>query len=119
MARKARPRRAVGQTEAAANRVVAFDGDALSDLERIVEFNLARAPGSEADHVVAIRTALEMLALHPEIGRPIGGASTLRELIISSGKTGYVALYEFSDGEGLVRVVAVRHQREAGYRSGL
>jgi hypothetical protein len=38
------------------------------------------------------------------------------ELIISHGKSGYLALYEYSAGEGLIRVVAVRHQREAGFR---
>jgi hypothetical protein len=44
--------------------------------------------------------------------------STLRELVISYGKSGYVALYEYSAGEGLLRVAAIRHQREAGYRPG-
>jgi len=53
----------------------------------------------------------------PKSGRPIGSGSTLRELVISQGKTGYIALYEYSPVEKLVRVVAVRHQREVGYRS--
>ncbi len=66
----------------------------------------------------SIRGSLSMLAAHPELGRRLGGRSTLRELVISFGKTGYLALYEFSAGEGLIRVVAIRHQREAGYVGG-
>jgi hypothetical protein len=38
-------------------------------------------------------------------------------LVISHGKTGNIALYEYSPIEKLVRVVAIRHQREVGYRS--
>jgi plasmid stabilization system protein ParE len=53
---------------------------------------------------------------HPEIGRPAGKGSSLRELVISHGKSGYLALYEYSPAEQLIRVLAVRHQREAGYR---
>jgi hypothetical protein len=40
----------------------------------------------------------------------------LRELVISHGESGYIALYEHAPAEDLVRVVAIRHQREAGYR---
>ena len=47
---------------------------------------------------------------------PGPATSPLRELIISHGKTGYIALYEYSSGERLVRILAVRHQREAGYQ---
>jgi plasmid stabilization system protein ParE len=40
----------------------------------------------------------------------------MRELVISHGESGYVALYEHAPAEDLVRIVAIRHQREAGYR---
>jgi plasmid stabilization system protein ParE len=39
----------------------------------------------------------------------------LRELVISSGKTGYVALYRLQRGLDEVQLLAVRHQREAGF----
>lgn len=39
----------------------------------------------------------------------------LRELVIPHGKTGYVALYAFSPEDDLVRLLALRHQREAGF----
>jgi len=97
--------------------VIVFAGEALADLERIFEFNFARDPATALDHIAKVRSAVLVLEAHPEIGRRVPG-STLRELVISYGKSGYVALYEYSAGEGLVRVAALRHQREAGYRPG-
>jgi hypothetical protein len=40
----------------------------------------------------------------------------LRKLVISHGESGYVALYEHAPVDDLVRIVAIRHRREAGYR---
>jgi len=39
----------------------------------------------------------------------------LRELVISFGETGYIALYRFVVQKDEVRVLALRHQREIGY----
>jgi len=97
--------------------VIVFAGEALDDLERIFEFNFQADPATALDHINKIRGAVLMLDTHPEIGRRLRGHSSLRELVISRGKSGYVALYEYSPAESLVRVVAVRHQHEAGYRS--
>jgi addiction module RelE/StbE family toxin len=96
--------------------VIVFDIEALDDLERIFEFNFERDPGTALEHIDKVRSAVLILDAHPEIGRPAGHGSSLRELIISHGKTGYIALYEYSPVERLVRIVAIRHQREAGYR---
>jgi plasmid stabilization system protein ParE len=96
--------------------VIVFDDGALDDLERILDFVMERDPLAALEHIDRIRSAILVLDHHPEIGRPLGRSSTLRELIISQGKTGYVALYEYVKAIQLVRVVAVRHQREAGYR---
>jgi len=54
------------------------------------------------------------LADHPEIGRRADALR--RELIIARGTTGYVALYSFDPIGDVVRVLRIRHQREAGYR---
>ena len=96
--------------------MIVFDVEALDDLERIFEFNFERDPATALDHIDQIQSAVLILNAHPEIGRPAGHGSPLRELIISHGKTGYIALYEYSPGERLVRILAVRHQREAGYQ---
>jgi plasmid stabilization system protein ParE len=47
--------------------------------------------------------------LHPLLGRPAGHG--LRELLISRGRTGYVALYQYDAATDAVVVLAVRHQR--------
>jgi plasmid stabilization system protein ParE len=96
--------------------VIVFAEEALFDLERICEFNAGRDPASALDHIDKVRSAVLLLESHPKIGRPISRGAALRELVISYGKTGYIALYEHSPVENLIRVVAVRHQREAGYR---
>ena len=96
--------------------MIVFDTGALDDLERILEFNFGRDPTTALEHIDKVRSAVLILDSHPEIGRPLGDGSTLRELVISHGKTGYIALYGYSPGESVVRVVAIRHQREAGYR---
>ena len=95
--------------------MIIFDEEALVDLERILEFNFERDPATAPEHVRRIREGVSILDNHPEIGRTVAG-SPLRELIISHGNTGYIALYRHSGTEGIIRVVAVRHQREAGYR---
>ena len=97
--------------------MIVFDGGALDDLERIFEFNAQSDPAMALDHVEVVRSAVAILDPHPEMGRPVGRGSTLRELVVSHGKTGYIALYEYSPIEKLVRVVAIRHQLEVGYRS--
>lgn len=96
--------------------MIVFAEEALADLERIVEFNFERDPATALDHIARIRGAVLILDEHPEIGRPAEGRSPQRELIISRGRTGYVALHHYSPIEHLVRVLAIRHQREAGYR---
>ena len=61
----------------------------------------------------AIQSAVENLASHPLIGRRVKGE--LRELVISYGKTGYIALYRFIIHSDEIRILALRHQRELGY----
>jgi hypothetical protein len=39
-----------------------------------------------------------------------------RELVISHGASGYLALYRHDAAPGVVRILRLRHQREAGYR---
>jgi plasmid stabilization system protein ParE len=80
-------------------------------------FNFQVDAAAALDHIGKIRSAALILDTHPQIGRRLRGHSSLRELVVSGGKSGYVALYEYSPAESLVRVVAVRHQHEAGYRS--
>jgi plasmid stabilization system protein ParE len=97
--------------------VIVFAPEALEDMERILEFNLQRDPATALGHLDKIHSAVLILEQHPKIGRSIGRGSRLRELVISHGNSGYIALYEYSLADELIRVAAVRHQREAGYRN--
>lgn len=54
-----------------------------------------------------------MLAAHPLIGRL--AEHGYRELAISRGRSGYLALYDYVSTDDVVLVLAIRHQREAGY----
>lgn len=91
----------------------ALSVDAADDLDRLVVFLLEDWPESAVATVDLIVDALAVLALHPKIGRPIEHG--LRELVISRGKSGYLALYDYDELADMVLVLAVRHQREQGY----
>ena len=97
--------------------MIVFAPEALEDMERILEFNLQRDRATALGHLDKIHSAVLILEQHPKIGRSIGRGSRLRELVISHGNSGYIALYEYSLADELIRVAAVRHQREAGYRN--
>jgi len=59
--------------------------------------------------------AVRILERHPYIGRPVRGR--LRESTISHGRSGDVAPYRATARRDRVEVLAVQHQREAGYPS--
>ena len=74
---------------------------------------LAESSAAAMATVAAICSALENLAAHPLVGRRIEG--DMRELVVSYGATGYIALYRFDVQRDEVRVLSLRHQREIGY----
>lgn len=86
---------------------------ARADLDRLAEFLLTGDPASADRTARLVFDALAILEQHPLMGRP--APRNLRELVISRGKTGYVALYEYLEAEDLVVVLALRHQRESGF----
>ena len=92
---------------------IVYSPNALSNLERAFRFLREEDSSAAAAAAVAIREAVELLAHHPFVGRSVEGE--LRELVISFGRTGYVALYRFVPARDQVRILAVRHQRELGY----
>jgi plasmid stabilization system protein ParE len=92
---------------------VVYSANALANLERAFEVLARHDPEAARAAAEAIRTAVETLARHPLIGRPTAG--DLRELVISFGRFGYVALYRLVPARDEVRVLALRHQREIDY----
>lgn len=86
---------------------------ALADIEKFVDF-LAESDLQAASKTVdLIEEAVSILERHPLIGRPV--ESELRELVISQGRTGYVALYGYEAQHDVVLIFSIRHQHEAGY----
>jgi plasmid stabilization system protein ParE len=92
---------------------VVYSRRALDHIERAFQFLRDKNPEAALNAVTAIQSAVDNLAAHPLVGRRLEGE--LRELIISYGHSGYVALYRFVVSTDEVRVLAIRHQREIGY----
>jgi plasmid stabilization system protein ParE len=93
---------------------IVYSARSLAHIERAFQFLRDRNPQAARDAVTAIQSAVDNLAAHPLIGRRIEG--DVRELVISYGQTGYVALYRFVVPQNEVRILAIRHQRELGFQ---
>jgi addiction module RelE/StbE family toxin len=92
---------------------VSYAGRALSDLERISDFLSDEGHATQLEALDLIDEAINILVRHPLIGRQ--AEHDMRELVISQGRTGYVALYSYEAEDDAVLILAVRHQREAGF----
>jgi plasmid stabilization system protein ParE len=86
------------------------------DFERIFDHLAQHDVGDAPERIGAIVRALDVLEASPMIGRP--AADGVRELVIGRGSPGDVALYRYVDELDTVFVLALRSQREAGYKRG-
>ena len=87
---------------------------ALLDVQRLYRFLALKNVDVARRAVKVIRDGVRMIGLQPAAGRPVPELDpAYREWLIDFGDSGYLALYHF-DGETAV-IVAVRHQKEAGY----
>lgn len=88
---------------------------ALRDVQRLYRFLAEKSPAAAQRAVKAIREGVKVLAHQPGVGRPVDDMEPeFREWLIDFGDSGYVARYHWS-GQTAV-ILAVRHQREAGYQ---
>lgn len=92
---------------------ISYATRAVADLERISDFLVQEGPGAQLEVLDLVDEAISILARHPLIGRL--AEHDLRELIISQGKTGYIALYSYEAEQDTVLILAIRHQREVGF----
>lgn len=92
-----------------------FAEEAGQDIERLTDFLLDRDVTAAIETADLIVDAVSILQRHPLMGRPVDDG--YRELIISRGRTGYVALYKYDESNDIVLILSVRHQRESGYWS--
>ncbi|MCB1938202.1 MAG: type II toxin-antitoxin system RelE/ParE family toxin [Rhodocyclaceae bacterium] len=88
---------------------------ALDDLERLIDFLIDDSPADALATYELIESALVALERHPLIGRPVEAG--LRELVISRGRTGYLALYRYDEVRDEALVLTIKHQREAGFQT--
>jgi plasmid stabilization system protein ParE len=85
---------------------------AAKDLQRLFDFLAAHDPKVARRARTTIAKGIEFLATFPFSCRKVSlDHPLLRELIISFGATGYVALFEIEDSQ-TVTALAIRHQRE-------
>jgi plasmid stabilization system protein ParE len=88
--------------------------EVLEDFDRffdhLARFEVVDAPARIAEIVQAI----QILTHSPLIGWPVRGGK--RDLVIGKDSRGYVALYRFLARIDTVFVLAIRSQRETGYR---
>jgi toxin ParE1/3/4 len=93
---------------------VELASEVIDEFERIIghlaRFDVADVSG-RLDEIVQ---AVQILTHSPLIGRPVKGG--MRELVIGRDALGYVALYRFVPRIDTMFVLAVRSQREAGFK---
>ena len=92
---------------------IIYSQEAIRDFERFIEFALGTAPEHAGGLVEIIKGAVSILEHHPLIGRKRD--QHRRELVISRGRSGYVAMYRYDPARDIVFVLRIRHQREAGF----
>lgn len=92
---------------------LSYSEAAIADIEYLTGFLSESDPIATGNTFTLIDEAITILVRHPLIGRPVGDC--LHELVISRGKSGYVALYSVEMQEDAVLILSIRHQREAGY----
>jgi len=88
---------------------VADDFDRI--LEHLSQYEVADAPA----RVEQILQGISVLEHNPLVGRAARGDT--RELILGRQSRGYVALYRYVQEIDTVFILAIRSQKEAGYKS--
>lgn len=91
---------------------IVYAQQAVNDLLRLTDFLIESNPTAALATINLIEEAIMLLERHPLIGRLIDDA--LRELIISRGKSGYVALYSYENKKNTILILTIKHQRETG-----
>jgi plasmid stabilization system protein ParE len=87
---------------------------ALLDVQRLYRFLAVKNIAAASRAIKSVRQGVKVLGYQPGIGRTVEDIpEEFREWLIDFGNSGYVARYRF-DGE-TITILAVRHQKEAGY----
>ena len=88
--------------------------EVFDDFDRFFDHIAQHDPGSAPERIGAVVDAIQILSHSPHIGRPVPGG--MRKLIIGRGARGYVALYHYVAAIDTAFVLALRSQREDGFK---
>jgi len=90
--------------------------DALLDVQRAYRFLAQKDKDAAKVAAGAIRKQAALLTKFPGAGRPADDLDPEhRELLIPFGVSGYILVYEVNVDDAFIVILAVRHQKEAGY----
>ncbi|AKR43095.1 type II toxin-antitoxin system RelE/ParE family toxin [Methylophilus sp. TWE2] len=85
--------------------------EAREDLKRLYAFLLSKDRAAAEKALKGIHQAIEAVTLFPYTCRKaLDDNAFLRELVMSFGDYGYVALFEI-EAPDIITIIAVRHQR--------
>lgn len=88
--------------------------EVLDDFDRFFDHHAKYGTEDMPERIADIIEAIQVLAHSPLIGRKAKGGK--RELVIGQESRGYVALYRYVADLETVFVLAIRSQRESGYK---
>lgn len=88
--------------------------EVFDDFDRFFDHIAQYDPGAGPERIAEILETIQILGHSPLIGRQVQGGK--RELVIGRASRGYVALYHFVAAIDTVFVLAIRSQREEGYK---
>lgn len=88
--------------------------EVFDDFDRFFDYIAQHDAGTAQERIGEIVDAIQILAHSPQIGRPVKGGK--RELVIGRAYRGYVALYQYVEAIDTAFVLAIRSQREVGFK---
>ena len=88
--------------------------EVLGDVDRIIDHLVQFDVPDAAERITEVLDAIQVLSHSPLIGRKVKGGQ--RELVIGRASRGYVALYRYVSDIDVVFFLAVRGQRESGFK---
>lgn len=89
----------------------------MLDVQRLYRFLAPKNIDAAKRAVKELRGSVKVFALQPGIGRPVEDMEPeYREWMINFGDSGYIVLYRYE--RDAATILAVRHQKEVGYKEG-
>jgi toxin ParE1/3/4 len=85
------------------------------DFERILTHLSAHDASDSIGRIAEVVAAANVLTSNPRIGRQMD--EERRELVIGRDRHGYLALYAYDPFKDEVVILAIRSQKESGYRT--